>query len=113
MLLNRLNGKCQLKPLSRKQKMKRILFFVLVLLGIAQVSNGQVAVNWIDLYEPLPDGEMPYRLMKPMRFNSNKRYPIIVSCLFCGTPNLDRSQSQSNYNQLYRSYFHHCVLLKT
>ena len=35
--------------------------------------------DWIDLYEPHDGGEVPYRLMKPLGFDPNKRYPVIVS----------------------------------
>ncbi len=100
MLFNRLNAKCQLQPLLRKQKMKRILLFVLVLLGTAQVVNGQVSVNWIDLYEPHADNEMPYRLMKPMGFNSNKHYPVIVSLHGGGGRGTDNRKQLKGWNRL-------------
>ena len=45
----------------------------------AQVADGKVSEDWVDLYKPHADDEMPYRLMKPMGFDSNKRYPVIVS----------------------------------
>ncbi|MDC0065565.1 hypothetical protein OAK15_03800 [Verrucomicrobia bacterium] len=40
---------------------------------------GKVSEDWVDLYEPHVDGKKSYRLMKPMSFDSNKRYPVIVS----------------------------------
>ena len=80
MFCNRLNGKCQVKPLLRKQKMKKILLFVLVLLGIAQVANGQVVQDWVvELHEAHIYNDMPYRLMKTINFDPNKSYPVIVS----------------------------------
>ena len=75
MLFNRLNAKCQLKPLLRKQKMKRILLFVLVLLGIAQVVNGQVSANWIDLYKPHADDEMPLPSHEAYAFQLKQALP--------------------------------------
>ena len=42
-------------------------------------ADGKASVNWVDLYEPHVDDEMPYRLMKPMGFDSSKRYPVIIS----------------------------------
>ena len=41
--------------------------------GNAQVVDGKVLEDWVDLYEPHADDEMPYRLMKPMGFDSRQR----------------------------------------
>ena len=35
--------------------------------------------KWRNLYELYGDDEMPYRLMRPLGFDSSKRYPLIVS----------------------------------
>jgi len=59
--------------------MKKTLLFVLVLLGIAQVANGQVVEDWVKLHEPHIYNDMPYRLMKPINYEPNKSYPVIVS----------------------------------
>lgn len=45
----------------------------------AQVAERKSSDDWVRLYEPHADSEMPYRLMKPLGFDSSKRYPVIVS----------------------------------
>ena len=55
-----------------------------LLLGVhvqshAQVADADDSEAWVGLYEPHVDGEMPTRLMKPIHFDSSKRYPVIVS----------------------------------
>ena len=55
------------------------LFLAIHAHGNAQVADGKVSEDWVDLYEPHADDEMPYRLMEPMGFDPNKRYPVIVS----------------------------------
>jgi len=47
--------------------------------GGGKVADEKVSETWIELYEPHVYNEMPYRLMKPIHFDSNKRYPVIVS----------------------------------
>lgn len=59
--------------------MKKTLLFVLVLLGIATVANGQDVEDWVKLHEPHIYNDMPYRLMKPINFDPDKSYPVIVS----------------------------------
>ncbi len=47
--------------------------------GNAEGVDGKISQDWIDLYKPHIDSEMPYRLMTPVYFDSNKRFPVIVS----------------------------------
>jgi len=47
--------------------------------GDGEVAGPEVSQGWVELYEPHADDEMPYRLMKPIHFDSNKLYPVIVS----------------------------------
>lgn len=61
---------------------------------------GKVSENWIDLYEPHVDGEMSYRLMKPMSFDSNKRYPVIVSLHGAGGRGADNRKQLRDWNKL-------------
>ena len=96
-----LYGKSQLKPLLRKQKMKKILLFVLVLLGIAQVANGQVVQDWVvELHEAHIYNDMPYRLMKPINFDPNKSYPVIVSLHGGGGRGTDNLKQLRPWNEV-------------
>ncbi len=45
----------------------------------AQVAEREGAQEWIRLYEPHADDDMPYRLMRPYGFDATQRYPVIVS----------------------------------
>ena len=81
--------------------MKKILLFVLVLLGIAQVANGQVVQDWVvELHEAHIYNNMPYRLMKPINFNPNKSYPVIVSLHGGGGRGSDNLKQLRNWNQV-------------
>lgn len=71
--------------------------------------------NWVDLYEPHADDEMPYRLMKPLRFDSNKRYPVIVSLHGGGGRGSDNRKQLKDWNKLLaeeqRRSDHPCYVL--
>jgi len=59
---------------------KVILLFIIAILGIVQIVNGQAVDEWVvELHKAYMYKEMPYRLMKPINFEPNKKYPIIVS----------------------------------
>ena len=45
----------------------------------AQQEEGSGTDDWIRLYEPHPDGELPYRLMSPLGMEPDRLYPVIVS----------------------------------
>ncbi len=59
--------------------MKKTLLFSLVLLAIATVANSKAVEDWIELYEPHVYKDMPYRLLRPINFDSEMKYPVIVS----------------------------------
>ena len=61
---------------------------------------GKVSEDWVDLYEPHVDGEMSYRLMKPIGFDSNKRYPVIVSLHGGGGRGADNRKQLRDWNKL-------------
>jgi predicted peptidase len=71
-----------------------------LLLSIHAHGNAQILVNWIDLYEPHADDEIPYRLMKPIGFDSNKRYPVIVSLHGGGGRGTDNRKQLRGWNKL-------------
>lgn len=61
--------------------MKRsILYLLLLLFSLIQFSFGQQSQDSIvNLFDNLRIGEMPYRLLKPLNFDANKKYPVILS----------------------------------
>ena len=61
---------------------------------------GKVSEDWADLYEPHVDGKILYRLMKPMSFDSNKRYPVIVSLHGAGGRGADNRKQLRDWNKL-------------
>ena len=75
----------------------------------------KVSEDWVDLYEPHVDGEMSYRLMKPMVFDSNKRYPVIVSLHGGGGRGADNRKQLRDWNKLLadkqRRSDHPCYVL--
>ncbi|NQU84438.1 MAG: dienelactone hydrolase family protein [Mariniphaga sp.] len=78
-----------------------ILLFVIALLGIVQVTNGQPADDWVvKLHEAHMYNDMPYRLMKPIDFKSNRKYPVIVSLHGGGGRGLDNLKQLRNWNEV-------------
>jgi len=66
----------------------------------AEGAGGEVSRAWVDLYEPHADGEMPYRLMKPIGFDSTKSYPVIVSLHGAGGIGTDNWRQLKGWNKL-------------
>lgn len=56
-----------------------ICFAASASLASAQAQEDSGAEAWAESYEPHPDEEMPYRLMRPIAFDDSKLYPVIVS----------------------------------
>lgn len=80
---------------------KRKLSLVLALLGIAHAANGQVVENWaVELHEAHIYNKMPYRLMKPIYFDPNKRYPVIVSLHGAGGRGTDNLKQLRRWNEV-------------
>lgn len=60
--------------------MNKILVLVIAFFCIDHISNGQDVEEWVvKLHEAHIYKEMPYRIMKPIHFNSDHTYPVIVS----------------------------------
>lgn len=57
------------------------------------------AEDWVELYEPHVFNEMPYRLMKPIDFDSDKRYPVIVSLHGGGGRGTDNRKQLRGWNR--------------
>ena len=66
----------------------------------AQIAEGEGSQEWIGLYEPHADDEMPYRLMKPHGFDASQRYPVIVSLHGGGGRGADNSKQLRVWNRL-------------
>ena len=68
--------------------------------GGGEAADGKVSEDWVELYEPHADDEMPYRLMKPIHFDSTKRYPLIVSLHGGGGTGTDNRKQLKGWNRL-------------
>ncbi|MEI6556281.1 MAG: dienelactone hydrolase family protein [Paludibacter sp.] len=60
--------------------MKRVislyfLFFILIQFSFSQQSQDSIT----NLFDNLKVGELPYRLLKPLNFDTKKKYPVILS----------------------------------
>lgn len=79
---------------------KIIILFGLVLFGIIHFVNGQADKEWIKLYEPFVYKDMPYRIMKPIKFNPDKKYPVIVSLHGGAGIGLDNLKQLRDWNKV-------------
>jgi len=52
-----------------------LLFFALIQFSYCQQSQDSI----VSLFDNLKVREMPYRLLKPLNFDANKKYPVILS----------------------------------
>ena len=59
-----------------------------------------ISNNWVDLYKPYSDGPMLYRLLKPIDFNSKKKYPVIVSLHGAGGKGMDNRKQLKGWNKI-------------
>lgn len=66
----------------------------------AQVADDQGSADWVRLYEPHADDEMPYRLMRPAGFDPDKLYPVIVSLHGGGGRGADNRKQLRVWNRL-------------
>jgi len=74
-----------------------ILLLAVTAIGSAQEKTSQ---DWRKLYEPHLHKEMPYRLMKPINFDEEKRYPVIVSLHGAGGTGTDNRKQLKDWNKL-------------
>jgi len=54
--------------------------------------------SWAKLYEPSVHKELPYRLMKPINFDSSKKYPLIISLHGAGGRGNDNKKQLKDWN---------------
>jgi len=65
----------------------------------AQGKDSKSPARWSNLYEPHANDKMPYRLMKPIRFDSNQGYPLIVSLHGGGGKGKDNTKQLKIWNR--------------
>ena len=66
----------------------------------AQATQSNDSAEWVGLYEPYADEEMPYRLMRPHGFDPGKLYPVIVSLHGGGGRGADNRRQLRVWNRL-------------
>lgn len=66
----------------------------------AQATQSDDSAEWVGLYEPYVDEEMPYRLMRPHGFDPSKLYPVIVSLHGGGGRGADNRRQLRVWNRL-------------
>ncbi|MDE0626902.1 MAG: dienelactone hydrolase family protein [Bryobacterales bacterium] len=91
----------------RRLQLPRLRWFVVagLLLAGHEMAYGQVpetgeAPEWVSLYKPISDSEMPYRLMRPIGFDPARRYPVIVSLHGGGGRGTDNRRQLRVWNRL-------------
>ena len=57
------------------------------------------AANFSELYEPSVYKEMPYRLMKPVNFDTKQKYPLIISLHGAGGRGNDNKKQLKDWNK--------------
>ena len=61
-------------------------------------SQAQKKNNWSQLYEASKYKDLPYKLMKPLNFDSSKKYPLIVSLHGAGGRGDDNKKQLKAWN---------------
>lgn len=81
--------------------MDKVSFLALVLFCNVQYTNGQDVDEWVvNLHEPHMYNNMPYRIMKPLNFNPDKIYPVIISLHGGAGRGTDNQKQFRKYNQV-------------
>ena len=65
----------------------------------AEGKVGKAAENWRNRYVPHANDKMPYRLMKPLRFDANQKYSLIVSLHGAGGRGTDNRKQLKSWNK--------------
>ena len=68
--------------------------------GYGQQTAAQANEEWVQLYEPVSTGEMPYRVMRPLGFDPAKLYPVVVSLHGGGGRGTDNRRQLRVWNRL-------------
>ena len=75
------------------------LIFGAILLRYVLCTPLFAAERWIDLYEPQVFDGMPCRVMKPLGFESTKKYPLIVSLHGAGGKGTNNRKQLKDWNR--------------
>ena len=75
------------------------LFLGLAVASTAWAQKDPAQTAWIESYEPFTRENMPYRLMKPLGYDANKLYPVIVSLHGGGGRGNDNLKQLKVWNQ--------------
>lgn len=76
----------------------RVLPTCLLILSFSTVSSLAQKNNWHKLYEPSIYKDLPYRLLKPVNFDSSKKYPLIISLHGAGGRGSDNKKQLKAWN---------------
>lgn len=60
---------------------------------------GVVEKRWQDLYEPRVFEGLPFRVMKPFKFDAKRKYPVIVSLHGAGGKGTDNNKQLKDWNR--------------
>jgi predicted peptidase len=84
-----------------QKSMSLTVLLILAFVGsTTMAAEKKPARDWIALYEPHTHSEMPYRLMKPIQFDADKQYPLIVSLHGGGGRGTDNQKQLRDWNRL-------------
>ena len=77
----------------------RALLFVTLSAVVPHAALAQVDREWVNIYEAKVRNGLPYRLMSPVGFDDNQRYPVIVSLHGAGGKGTDNRKQLKQWNQ--------------
>lgn len=80
-------------------RIRRVTSFTVLILSTFILSiQAQKNNSWNKLYEPAVHKELLYRLMKPINFDSSKKYPVIISLHGAGGRGSDNKKQLKVWN---------------
>ena len=77
----------------------RALLLVTLSAVVPHAALAQVDREWVNIYEAKVRNGLPYRLMSPVGFDDNQRYPVIVSLHGAGGRGTDNRKQLKQWNQ--------------
>ena len=86
-------------PSSRMHFISRALLLVTLLTMAPHAALAQAVSEWVKAYEAKVHDDSPYRLMSPLGFDANERYPVIVSLHGSGGKGTDNRKQLKQWNQ--------------
>ena len=77
----------------------RALLLVTLSAVVPHAALAQVDREWVNVYEAKVRNGLPYRIMSPVGFADNQRYPVIVSLHGAGGRGTDNRKQLKQWNQ--------------